>query len=318
MQAPEPAGLPVTEQRNLRSIDIDALSTLGVLRLLNEEDTSVPQAVRRVLPQLAELVDAAAARARLGGRLHYFGAGTSGRLAMLDAAELPPTFGVDLSFATAHIAGGDTAVRKAVEGAEDDAEAGKLAAATLGPTDVAVGVSASGSAPYVVGALREASARGALTALVSSNPNAELGPLVDVHIGVMTGPEVITGSTRMKAGTAAKLVLNAFSTALMVRLGRCYSNMMVNMAVTNRKLRGRLVSILVQTTGSDEQRCRDALSQCQGDLKVALVHMLSGATPAIASQALQAGDGQVRAALAHLETTSKSPDQGGTMSRGAP
>ncbi|MDA8303204.1 MAG: N-acetylmuramic acid 6-phosphate etherase [Actinomycetota bacterium] len=290
----------VTEQRNPRTTDIDVVPTLEVLRLLNGEDARVPTAVEKVLPQLAELVDAAAERVRRGGRLHYFGAGTSGRIAMLDAAELPPTFGVGPGFATAHLAGGEAATRLAVENAEDDLGAGRAAAEALGPEDVALGISASGSAPYVAAALERARERGALTALVSSNPGAPLGGSVDYHLAVDTGPEALTGSTRLKAGTAAKLVLNGFSTALMVRLGRCYSNMMVDVVPTNQKLRRRLVRILVQATGADEEAAREALSRAGDDVKVALVSML-GASPAPAARrALEEAGGQVRAALARL------------------
>jgi N-acetylmuramic acid 6-phosphate etherase len=292
----------VTEQRNPRTLNIDILPTLEVLRLLNYEDALVPVAVEKVLPMLAELVDAAADRARRGGCLHYFGAGTSGRIAMLDAAELPPTFGVDRGFATAHLAGGEKAARGAVEDAEDDTAAGRSAASAIGPLDVAIGVSASGSAPYVAAALGAAREAGALTALVSSNPAAALGALVDYHVAADTGPEALTGSTRMKAGTAAKLVLNGFSTALMVRLGRTYSNMMVDMVPTNGKLRRRTLRILTQATGAGEDACRHALAEAGDDLKVALVMMLSGAPPAAARGALESAGGIVRSALASLES----------------
>lgn len=291
---------PVTEQRNPRTLDIDVLPTLDVVQLLNSEDSLVPSAVEKVLPLLAELVDAATERVRRGGRLHYFGAGTSGRVAMLDAAELPPTFGVERTFATAHLAGGEAAKQGAVEDAEDDTAAGRSAASALGPLDVAVGVSASGSAPYVAAALGRAREAGALTALVSSNPAALLGQSVDYHLAADTGPEALTGSTRLKAGTAAKLVLNGFSTALMVRLGHTYSNMMVDMVPTNQKLRQRMVRILAQASGADEEVCRRTLADAGDHVKVALVMMLAGATFAVASQALEGAGGRVRAALAAI------------------
>lgn len=303
MSSPKPDGTAlaaVTERRNPRTSDIDIVPTLEVLRLLNDEDARVPAAVARLLPTLAELVDAAVERVRRGGRLHYFGAGTSGRLAMLDAAELPPTFGVEPEFATAHLAGGEIAARLAVENAEDDSGAGRLAAQGLGPDDIAIGISASGAAPYVSGAIERARESGALTALVSSNPAAPLGKLVDYHLAADTGPEAIMGSTRLKAGTATKLVLNGFSTALMVRLGRSYSNMMVDMVPTNRKLQHRLVWMLVQATGADEQASRAALSQAGDNLKIALVSMLSGSPAEAASEALEQTGGQVRPALALL------------------
>lgn len=296
---------PVTEQRNPRTLDIDTLPSLEILRLLNAEDARVPIAVAEVLPALAGLVDAAEERVRRGGRLHYFGAGTSGRIAMLDAAELPPTFGVEQGFATAHLAGGEAATYAAVEDAEDDLSAGRQAADSLERDDVAIGVSASGSAPYVAAALERAGERGALTALVSSNPVAALGKRAHFHIAVNTGPEALTGSTRLKAGTAAKLVLNGFSTALMVRLGHCYSNMMVDLVPTNQKLRRRLVRILMQATGADEEACQRALSNAGDDVKVALVVMLAETAPAEAKAALAANGGRVRAALGALGLSSR-------------
>lgn len=297
---------PVTEQRNTHTFEIDIVPTLQVLRLLNDEDVRVPAAVERLLPAIAELVDAAVERVRKGGRVHYFGAGTSGRLAMLDAAELPPTFGVGPEFATAHLAGGETAARLAVEDAEDDSSAGQLAAQDLGPYDIAIGISASGSAPYVAAALKCAHENGALTALISSNPTAVLGGLVDHHLAADTGPEAITGSTRLKAGTAAKLVLNGFSTALMIRLGRCYSNMMVDMVPTNRKLRQRVIRMLAEATGSDEDASQKALTDAGNNLKVALVTMLSGSPVRGAAEALEKAGGQVRAAVALLQAPSAS------------
>ncbi len=293
--------LAMTEERNPRTLSIDEVPTLEVLYLLNAEDSLVPAAVAAVLPQLAQLVDAALPRLNSGGRLHYFGAGTSGRIAMLDAAELPPTFGVAADFATAHIAGGDPAIRSTVEDAEDDREAGRAAAGPVGPEDVAIGVSASGSAPYVAAAMTAARQRGALTALVSSRPGCALGDQLDFHLAVDTGPEALTGSTRLKAGSAAKLVLNGFSTAIMVRLGHCYSNVMVDVVPSNHKLRERLVRMLVQVTGSEEAHCRQALVSADGDVKVALVSMLSGAGPRPARDALAQVGGQVRQALAGLE-----------------
>jgi N-acetylmuramic acid 6-phosphate etherase len=239
--------------------------------------------------------------------LHYFGAGSSGRIAMLDAAELPPTFGVPADFATAHLAGGDAAIRRAVENAEDDIKAGAAAATTVGPDDVAIGVSASGSAPYVAAALAEARRRGGLTALVSANPRARLGADVDVHLAADTGPEPLTGSTRLKAGSAEKLLLNGFSTTLMIRLGRCYSNVMVDLVATNQKLRERLIRILMQTTGDDEERCQDALDSAEGNVKVALVAMLADTDSGRAHAALAQNDGLVRAALAALGESQDAP-----------
>jgi N-acetylmuramic acid 6-phosphate etherase len=288
-----------TEGRNPRTTQIDAVPTLELLRLLNAEDALVPAAVAAALPELARAVDLAVERVRAGGRVHYFGAGSSGRLAVVDAAELPPTFGTDPGLVVAHQAGGLEAIAGAVEDVEDAADLGAADAAAVSGADVAVGVTASGRTPYVEGALRAAARRGAATVLVSSNPRAPLAAAVDVHVAIDTGPEAIAGSTRLKAGTAAKLALNCLSTALMVRLGHTWSNLMVSVLATNAKLRGRVLSILREATGEPEERCRAALEECGGELKTALVSMLSGRTPEQARAALGGGV-PVRAALQAL------------------
>jgi N-acetylmuramic acid 6-phosphate etherase len=288
-----------TEARNPNTADIDVLPTLQVLEQINAEDRIVAAAVAHVLPVLAEAVDAALSRYRVGGSIHYFGAGTSGRIAVADAAELPPTFSSQPGRIIAHQAGG--AVETAAEDAEDDAGAGAADAAGLRAQDVAVGLSASGRTPYVAGALRAARRAGALTVLISANPNASLAGDADFHIGVDTGPEAIAGSTRMKAGTAQKLVLNSFSTALMVRDGKTYSNLMVDMTPANAKLRGRVLRILMDASGCDEPTCAAALAAAGGNTKVALVCLLAGVDVPAASAALDEAGGGVRAALAKLE-----------------
>jgi N-acetylmuramic acid 6-phosphate etherase len=297
IDAHESSACPPTEERNARTGTIDKLSTLDILRLINAEDATVASAVAEVLPQLATATDLAVAALNAGRRMHYFGAGTSGRIAMLDASELRPTFGIESDRVVAHMAGGVQALTDASEGAEDDEEAGAVAAAAVGDGDVALGVSASGRTPYIAGALRRARAGAAHTILVSGNPLAPLSRLADVHIGVNTGPEVITGSTRMKAGTAQKLVLNALSTAVMIRLGRTYSNFMIDMQVSNEKLRGRRVRMLSQATGADLDSCRAALARADDEPKVALVTLLSTATAAQARRALKEADGLVHRAL---------------------
>ncbi|NUT94937.1 MAG: N-acetylmuramic acid 6-phosphate etherase, partial [Saccharothrix sp.] len=237
-----------TETRNPRTLDIDVLSTLDVLRLINAEDHRVPDAVEAVLPELAQAADLAVNALRAGHRVHYVGAGTSGRLATLDAAEIVPTFNTPPDWFVAHHAGGPEALVRAVEDVEDQAAGGAAQIrrhATAG--DVVLGVTASGRTPFVVAALNEARTLGARTVLVSNNPSAPRVD-VDVLITVDTGPEAIAGSTRMKAGTSQKLVLTSFSTAVMVRLGRTYSNLMVSMRATNAKLRGRTVRILREAT----------------------------------------------------------------------
>lgn len=272
-----------------------------MLRLINAEDTTVPAVVAAVLPEIAQVVDFAVESLRGGGRVHYFGAGTSGRLAVIDAAELPPTYGI-WGRVVAHHAGGLGALSQAIEDVEDDAELGARDAADVHRGDVAIGIAASGRTPYVIGALRQAAETGAHTALISANPHTPFGGEVDVHIGLATGPEVISGSTRMKAGTATKLVLNAFSTTLMIRLGRTYSNLMVSVNALNEKLRCRLVRILTEATGMDARTCETALSEAGGDTRVALVSLLGEVPAARATLALQECHGGVREALRRLRT----------------
>jgi N-acetylmuramic acid 6-phosphate etherase len=290
-----------TERRNPRTTDIDQLSTLDILRLINAEDRLVPDAIAAVLGPLSTAVNHAAEALRTGHRVHYVGAGTSGRLATLDAAELPPTYNVPADWFLVHHAGGVTALRSSVEDAEDDDVAGaaELARDAEGG-DFVLGLTASGRTPYVLGALRAAHRVGAKTALVSNNPTATRSIDVDVMITVNSGPEVIAGSTRMKAGTAQKQVLTAFSTAVMIKLGRTYSNLMVSVRAQNAKLRGRTVRILREATGLEDQECSEALAHARGDLKVALVHLLSGVDTRTAEAALQDTDGHVRLALATL------------------
>jgi N-acetylmuramic acid 6-phosphate etherase len=288
---------PRTEQRNPRTADIDIVATEEVLRLLNAEDSTVPGAVAGALPVLALVVDTVVERVRAGGRVHYFGAGTSGRMAVLDAAEVVPTFGLDGVF-VAHHAGGDRALSTAVEDSEDDTALGARDAGSVIAADVAVGITASGGTPYVAGALRGARLAGAVTVLISSNPAAPLAELADYLVVADTGPEAITGSTRLKAATAQKFLLNALSTAAMVRLGRTYSNLMVSLSGANEKLRARQLRILVEASGADEATCRSQLAVCGGDLRLALVCLLSGQEPDAAAKALGTGDGSVRGALA--------------------
>lgn len=286
-----------TEERNPRTLDIDVVPTLEMLRLLNTEDALVPAAVAAALPQLAELVDRTVALVRAGGRVHYFGAGSSGRVAVMDAAELLPTYGLGDETVIAHHAGGVAALSRPVEAVEDSERQGELDAATVGAGDVAVGVAASGRTPYVGGALRTARRAGAYTALISSNPDASLADGADLHILLDTGPEPIAGSTRMKAATAQKLALNGLSTALAVRLGHTYSNLMVDLKATNAKLRGRLVSILEQATDRSERECVDALAEADGELKTALVALLADCTATEARERINAHGGLARRAI---------------------
>jgi N-acetylmuramic acid 6-phosphate etherase len=290
-----------TEERNPASMDLDLMPTGDVLRVINEADLTVPAAVAGVLDPIEHAVECAVLALRAGNRVHYFGAGTSGRLAVLDAAELPPTFNTPEDWFCPHLAGGPDAMWHAVEDAEDDEAAGaEEAAACVRRGDVVIGLAASGRTPYVLGALRTARRDGATTVLVTADPGAAAAGEVDVFIGLDTGAEVVTGSTRMKAATAQKLVLNAFSTAVMVRLGRVYSNLMIGLVATNAKLRGRMISVLMEATGLGEEVCRAALGEAGGDLKTALVCLISGAGVADSRAALARANDQVRGALALL------------------
>jgi N-acetylmuramic acid 6-phosphate etherase len=290
-----------TERRNPHSEDLDLMSTRDVLGVINDADQAVAPAVAAVLDEVAAAVDLAVAAIEGGHRVHYFGAGTSGRLGVIDVAELAPTFNTPADWFRAHLAGGPGAMYQAVEAAEDDEAAGAAeAAAAVRAGDLVVGLAASGRTPYVLGALRTARANGASCALVAADPAAAAAAEVDVFIGLDTGPEVITGSTRMKAATAQKLVLNAFSTAVMVRLGRVYSNLMIDLVATNAKLRGRMISILMAATDRGEEDCQRALAEAGGDLKIALVTLMSGADVDGAKAALGRSAGHVRGALAHL------------------
>ena len=291
----------VTEQRNPRTLDIDVSETLDVLRMLNDEDARVPGAVRAVLPELAEIVDKAVVRFQSGGTIYYFGAGSSGRIAALDAAELPPTFSIPGERVVARVAGGSDALLRAHEELEDDADAGRLDAADVREGDIVLGLSASGSTPYVIGALSAAHGNGALCVAVSSNDNPELRAVCDHYLHVDTGPEPIAGSTRMKAATAQKLVLTGFSTALMVRLGMTYSNLMVEVAQTNDKLRTRAVRLLMEATGRSEADSRRALARCGGRIKVALLILMGAESETAAATALELAGGRPREALRHLD-----------------
>jgi N-acetylmuramic acid 6-phosphate etherase len=287
-----------TEQRNPRTADIDIVPTEEMLRLLNAEDATVAGAVAKALPVLAKVVDKVVECLRAGGQVHYFGAGTSGRMAVLDAAEVVPTFGLDPGVFIAHHAGGERALGTAIEDAEDDASLGADDARSVTGADIAVGITASGRTPYVAGALTTARLAGAVTVLVSSNPAAPLAGLADYVVVADTGPEAIAGSTRLKAATATKLLLNALSTAAMVHLGRTYSNLMVSLSGTNAKLRGRQITILMEATSADETACRAQLALCGGDLRLALLCLLSGLEPEAATKALAGADGSIRGALA--------------------
>jgi N-acetylmuramic acid 6-phosphate etherase len=290
---------PATEARNPRTRGLDRMSTPAMLRALNREDARVAPAVARAIPAIARAADRIVAALRRGGRLLYVGAGTSGRLAALDAAECPPTFGVPRRMVQGVIAGGRRALTRAAEGAEDSAVQGArdLAARKVSSRDAVVGLTASGATPYVLGALRHAKRRGAATLAVTCTPPSPAARLAGIAIVVKTGPEAVAGSTRLKAGTAQKLVLNMLSTAAMARLGRVYDNLMIGVALTNRKLRARGRRVLAAASGASVSQAARALRQAGDDLRVALVVLKTGATPAEARRRLRAAKGDLRRAL---------------------
>lgn len=287
-----------SEQRNPASERIDVVSTLEMLTIINREDALVAAAVEAEIPKIAASVDAIAERFERGGRLFYVGAGTSGRLAVLDAAELPPTFGLMEGRVIALIAGGPEALIRSVEGAEDD-EAGAIRALEahgLSDRDCVIGIAASGRTPYVYGALRLAKERGAWTVAISTNPGARLNDYADVAIAPLVGPEVVTGSTRMKSGTAQKLVLNMISTALMIRTGRVLGNRMVNLQLKNEKLWDRAERMVAELAEVDRKVAREALEQAK-DVRVAVLMMVAGLDLQSAEKLLEINGGVLRSAL---------------------
>jgi N-acetylmuramic acid 6-phosphate etherase len=296
------AQLPITEQENPRTVEIARLPVAEIVRLMNEEDARVAEAVRAVLPDVARAIEGIVARLRGGGRLFYVGTGTSGRLGVLDAAECSPTFGVAPELVQGIIAGGYEALYRATEASEDDSEAGARDLNSRGVTahDAVVGIAASGRTPYTIGAVTHARTLGAFTACVTCAPESPITQAVDVAIVPVVGPEVIAGSTRLKAGTAQKLVLNMLSTATMIRLGYVTGNRMTNLLPRNEKLRARSLRILQAETGLSEQEARAALEASGGDLRVALVMRKANCTRGEAEQALQATGGVVPRAVAAL------------------
>ena len=291
-----------TERRNPRTAHIDALSTLEMARLMNSEDKRVAEAVEAVCPQIARAIDLIAERLRAGGRLVYCGSGTSGRLGILDAVECPPTFSTDPDRVIGLIAGGPGAVFRAVEGAEDDRPRGEadLRGISFSKKDMLAGLSASGRTPYVLGAMAYARGLGAAVIAVTCCPGSEMDLLADIGIAPEPGPEVIAGSTRLKSGTAEKLVLNMLSTGAMIRLGKVYGNLMVDVRPGNEKLRRRCVRIVREATDADEPAARKALDACGWRCKPAIVHLLTGLSPADAEALLASHEGRVAPALARV------------------
>lgn len=288
-----------TEQRNPNTADIDRISTLEMVRRINDEDKKVALAVERELESIARAVDAAYEALRDGGRLIYCGCGTSGRLGVLDAAECPPTYSVDPGMVMGVMAGGESAMFRAAEGAEDNAQAGRedMEGIHLSARDLVVGIAASGRTPYVLGAMAYAHEIGARTVALTCNKNSEMNAAADIPIGVETGPEVITGSTRMKSGTAEKMVLNMISTGAMIRLGKVYGNLMVDVMPTNEKLVRRAISIVSTAAGVEEELARQTLEQCGFSVKTAIVMLARGLSAQEAEKQLKEHGGVIAKVL---------------------
>lgn len=291
-----------TEASTTERGDLDLLDTAELVRRMNAEDQRVPLAVAERADEIARTVDGITERFRRGGRLIYIGAGTAGRIGVLDASECPPTFGTDPSMVVGLIAGGETAIRSAVENAEDDADAAEASLRELGLTDrdTVVGISASGRTPYVVGGLTYARGIGALTAAIASNQNSDIGAAAEIAVEVATGPEFISGSTRLKAGTAQKLVVNMLTTLSMIKLGKTYRGVMVDLLATNEKLHARSVRTVSQLAGVGIEEAASALDAANGSVKLALLVLATGADVERATVALAEADGILREAIAAL------------------
>lgn len=289
----------ITEQRNPNSMHVDSLSALEIVQLMNKEDKQVPLAIEKCLPQIAQAVERIVAAFQQGGRLVYIGAGTSGRLGVLDASECPPTFGVSPEMVKGIIAGGERALRHPIEGAEDSKMQAVVDLQTiqLSSKDVLVGIAASGRTPYVIGALEYAKSLGSVTVSIASNPNSAMANIVDIAIDTVVGPEVLTGSSRLKSGTAQKLVLNMLTTASMILMGKCYQNLMVDVQASNEKLKARAIRIVMQATDCDKTLAEETLKLADQNAKLAIMMILSGLDRAQAEALLEKHHGKLQLAL---------------------
>ena len=289
----------ITEQRNPNSMHVDSLSALEIVQLMNEEDKQVPLAIEKCLPQIAQAVECIVAAFQQGGRLVYIGAGTSGRLGVLDASECPPTFGVSPEMVKGIIAGGERALRHPIEGAEDSKAQAVVDLQTIhfSSKDVLVGIAASGRTPYVIGALEYAKSLGSVTVSIASNPNSAMANIVDIAIDTVVGPEVLTGSSRLKSGTAQKLVLNMLTTASMILMGKCYQNLMVDVQASNEKLKARAIRIVMQATDCDKALAEETLKHADQNAKLAIMMILSGLDRAQAEALLEKHQGKLQLAL---------------------
>ncbi|GAA0068250.1 N-acetylmuramic acid 6-phosphate etherase [Clostridium perfringens] len=293
----------VTENRNINTMDIDKISTVEMLEKINNEDKNVPLAVKKEIPQIAELIEKAVERMRKGGRIIYIGAGTSGRLGVLDASECPPTYGVEPELIQGVIAGGEEAMFKAKEGAEDSEELAvlDLKERNLNKNDIVIGIAASGRTPYVIGALKFAKENGVLTASISCNKNSPIAKEADIEIAPVVGAEVVTGSTRMKSGTAQKLVLNMISTGVMIKLGKVYENLMVDVKATNAKLVERSKKIVMEATGVSREEAENKLNDTGFDVKLSIFIILSGLNKSEAKEILEKNNGYIAKALQEIK-----------------
>ena len=289
----------ITEQRNPNSVHVDSLSALEIVQLMNEEDKQVPLAIEKCLPQIAQAVERIVTAFQQGGRLVYIGAGTSGRLGVLDASECPPTFGVSPEMVKGIIAGGERALRHPIEGAEDSKAQAVVDLQTIqfSSKDVLVGIAASGRTPYVIGALEYAKSLGSVAVSIASNPNSAMANIVDIAIDTVVGPEVLTGSSRLKSGTAQKLVLNMLTTASMILMGKCYQNLMVDVQASNEKLKARAIRIVMQATDCDKALAEETLKQADQNAKLAIMMILTGLDRAQAEALLQKHQGKLQLAL---------------------
>jgi len=278
---------------------VDSLSALEIVQLMNEEDKQVPLAIEKCLPQIAQAVECIVSAFQQGGRLVYVGAGTSGRLGVLDASECPPTFGVSPEMVKGIIAGGERALRHPIEGAEDSKAQAVVDLQTIefSSKDVLVGIAASGRTPYVIGALEYAKSLGSVTVSIASNPNSAMANIVDIAIDTVVGPEVLTGSSRLKSGTAQKLVLNMLTTASMILMGKCYQNLMVDVQASNEKLKARAIRIVMQATDCDKAIAEETLKQADQNAKLAIMMILSGLDRVQAEALLEKHQGKLQLAL---------------------
>ncbi|WP_419239124.1 N-acetylmuramic acid 6-phosphate etherase [Photobacterium leiognathi subsp. mandapamensis] len=293
----------VTESRNVASENIDMLSTIDMLKVINQEDQKVALAVEAIIPEIAKVVDPISEAFQSGGRLIYTGAGTSGRLGILDASECPPTYGSDPDLVIGLIAGGHKAILKAVENAEDNEELGATDLQQIGfnHKDILVGIAASGRTPYVIGSMNYAKSVGAKVAALSCNANSPMAEIADINITPIVGAEVVTGSSRMKAGTAQKLVLNMLTTGAMIRTGKVFGNLMVDVEATNAKLIQRQKNIVVEATGCSESQAAEALTQCNNHCKTAILMILLNINADLAAAKLSKHHGFIRHALLDQE-----------------